>query len=332
MDVLAADINFHSGNWWADTQALLGVEFVQHSILAALLLGVVSGAIAPLIVMRQMSFAAHSTGELALMGAAAALLFGVGVSWGALVGAVLAAVVLAALGMKEQDSIVAVVLSFGMGLSVLFIYLYPGRSSAAFSLLTGQIVGVSGTSLNILAGLTALVVIVMALLWRPLLFATVDPVLAAASGVRVRALSLVFAALIGVVASQGVQIVGALLLIALLITPGAAAVKVTANPVVAVVLSGVFSVISAVGGLVLSLAPGLPVSVFVTSLSFVIYLVCRGIAWVRGRKLNADDVRAREFGGVFGAGGGDVGAGGSNTDGGAGGAGDITDPHCHPEQ
>ncbi|MGJ4104073.1 metal ABC transporter permease [Corynebacterium macclintockiae] len=286
---------FHTGDWWEDTLALLSVDFVQHALLAALLLGIVSGAIAPLIVMRKMSFAAHSTGELALMGAAAALLFGFSVSWGALIGAVLAAVALTALGQREQDAIVAVVLSFGMGLSVLFIYLYPGRSSAAFSLLTGQIVGVSSASLGILAVLAALVVATMALLWRPLLFATVDPVLAAASGVKVRVLALVFAALIGVVASQGVQIVGALLLIALLITPGAAAVKVTSNPVLAVVLSGTFSVVSAVGGLVASLAPGLPVSVFVTTLSFVIYLVCRGIAWMRSRHVQADAVRAREY-------------------------------------
>ena len=286
---------FHTGDWWEDTLALLSVDFVQHALLAALLLGIVSGAIAPLIVMRKMSFAAHSTGELALMGAAAALLFGFSVSWGALIGAVLAAVALTALGQREQDAIVAVVLSFGMGLSVLFIYLYPGRSSAAFSLLTGQIVGVSSASLGILAVLAALVVATMALLWRPLLFATVDPVLAAASGVKVRVLALVFAALIGVGASQGVQIVGALLLIALLITPGAAAVKVTSNPVLAVVLSGTFSVVSAVGGLVASLAPGLPVSVFVTTLSFVIYLVCRGIAWMRSRHVQADAVRAREY-------------------------------------
>lgn len=286
---------FHTGDWWEDTLALLSVDFVQNALLAALLLGIVSGAIAPLIVMRKMSFAAHSTGELALMGAAAALLFGFSVSWGALIGAVLAAVALTALGQREQDAIVAVILSFGMGLSVLFIYLYPGRSSAAFSLLTGQIVGVSSASLGILAVLAVLVVVTMALLWRPLLFATVDPVLAAASGVKVRVLALVFAALIGVVASQGVQIVGALLLIALLITPGAAAVKVTSNPVLAVVLSGIFSVVSAVGGLVASLAPGLPVSVFVTTLSFVIYLVCRGIAWIRSRHVQADAVRAREY-------------------------------------
>ena len=142
---------FHTGSWWADTQMLLGIDFVQNAILAALLLGIISGAIAPLIVMRKMSFMAHSTGELALMGASAALLFGFGVSWGAVLGAVLAALVLTALGNREQDAIVAVVLSFGMGLSVLFIHLYPGRSTEAFSLLTGQIVGVSNSSLGGLA-------------------------------------------------------------------------------------------------------------------------------------------------------------------------------------
>ena len=219
------------------------------------------------------------------MGASAALLFGMGVTWGALIGAVIAALVLALLGMREQDSIVAVVLSFGMGLSVLFIHLYPGRSSQAYSLLTGQIVGVSSSNMKALFALTILVVAVVGLLWRPLLFATIDPVVAAASGVRVRTLALIFAALVGIVASQGVQIVGALLLMALLITPGAAAVKVTSNPLVAVALSGVFSVAAAVGGLVLSLAPGLPVSVFVTTLAFVIYLVCRAIAWNRDRRL-----------------------------------------------
>lgn len=286
---------FHTGSWWADTQLLLGIDFVQNAILAALLLGIISGAIAPLIVMRKMSFMAHSTGELALMGASAALLFGFGVSWGAVLGAVLAALVLTALGNREQDAIVAVVLSFGMGLSVLFIYLYPGRSTEAFSLLTGQIVGVSNSSLGGLALLSIAVVVVMALLWRPLLFATVDPIVAAASGVKVRTLALVFAAIIGVVASQGVQVVGALLLIALLITPGAAAIKITANPVSAVVLSGVFSVTAAVGGLIASLAPGLPVSVFVTSISFVIYLVCRAVASMKGRRLHADEVRARKF-------------------------------------
>ncbi len=264
---------------------------MQNALWASLLLGIVSGAVAPLIVMRKMSFAAHATGELALMGAAAALLLGVSVTVGAVAGAVLASLVLALLGMREQDSTTGVVLAFGMGLSVLFIYLYPGRTSEAYALLTGQIVGVSGASLGTLAVVTAVVVVVVGVLWRPLLFSTVDPVLAAASGVKVKLLAAVFAVIIGVVASQGVQIVGALLLLALLITPGAAAVKVTANPALAVVLSACFAVVSAAGGLVLSLGPGLPVSPFVTSISFAIYLVCRIIGHLRGRRVSRDTSR-----------------------------------------
>ncbi len=271
------------------TWELLQVDFVQNALWASLLLGLVSGALAPLIVMRKMSFAAHATGELALMGAAAALLIGVSVTTGAVLGAVLAAVVLALLGLKEQDATVGVVLAFGMGLSVLFIYLYPGRTTEAYALLTGQIVGVSGASLGVLTVVAALVVAVVVTLWRPLLFATVDPVMAAASGVPVKVLAAVFAVLIGVVASQGVQIVGALLLLALLITPGAAAVRVTSNPLVAVALSAVFAVVSAAGGLVLSLEPGLPVSPFVTSISFAIYLVCRVIGWARDRRVQRDE-------------------------------------------
>lgn len=275
------------------TWDLLQVDFVQNALMASLLLGLVSGALAPLIVMRKMSFAAHATGELALMGAAAALLFGVSVTTGAVLGAVLAAVVLALLGLKEQDATVGVVLAFGMGLSVLFIYLYPGRTSEAYALLTGQIVGVSGASLGILALMAVLVVGAVGVLWRPLLFATVDPVMAAASGVPVKLLAAAFAVLIGIVASQGVQIVGALLLLALLITPGAAAVRVTSNPLLAVALSALFATTSAAGGLILSLEPGLPVSPFVTSISFAIYLVCRAIGWARGRRVIRDESRQR---------------------------------------
>jgi zinc/manganese transport system permease protein len=280
------------------TWDLLQVDFVQHALWAALLLGIVSGAVAPLIVMRKMSFAAHATGELALMGASAALLLGISVTLGAVLGAILASVVLALLGMREQDATTGVVLAFGMGLSVLFIYLYPGRTSEAYALLTGQIVGVSGASLGILALITVVVVAVIAVLWRPLLFATADPVLAAASGVKVKLLAAVFAVIIGVVASQGVQVVGALLLLALLITPGAAAVKVTANPLAAVGLSALFAVVSAAGGLVLSLGPGLPVSPFVTTISFVIYLVCRVIAWQRGRRMSRDATAGAGAGGL----------------------------------
>ncbi len=207
------------------TVHLLGHDFVQQALVAAALLGLVAGLIGPFIVMRQMSFAVHGSSELSLTGAAFALLVGIGVGVGALIGSALAAALFGVLGRRarERDSVIGVVLAFGLGLAVLFIHLYPGRTATSFALLTGQIVGVGYTGLTMLALVCLLVIAVLATCYRPLLFATVDPDVAAARGVPVHALGIVFAALVGVVAAQAVQIVGALLVMSLLITPAAAA-------------------------------------------------------------------------------------------------------------
>jgi zinc/manganese transport system permease protein len=264
------------------TADLLGRDFVQQALLAAALLALVAGLIGPFIVMRQMSFAVHGSSELSLTGAAFALLVGLNVGIGALVGSALAAVLFGILGQRtrERDSAIGVVLAFGLGLAVLFIHLYPGRTGTSFALLTGQIVGVGYSGLALLAVVTVAVVIVLAVCYRPLLFATVDPEVAAARGVPVRAMGIVFAALVGVVAAQGVQIVGALLVMSLLITPAAAAARVFVSPAATIIASVVFAELSAVGGIMLSLAPGVPVSVFVTTISFAIFLVC----WAVGRR------------------------------------------------
>ncbi|OMC40380.1 helicase [Mycobacterium sp. IS-2888] len=269
------------------TANLLAHDFVQQALLAAALLGLVAGLIGPFIVMRQMSFAVHGSSELSLTGAAFALLVGFEVGLGALIGSALAAVLFGLFGQRtrERDSAIGVVLAFGLGLAVLFIQLYPGRTATSFALLTGQIVGVGYTGLAMLALVCLLVIAALATCYRPLLFATVDPDVAAARGVPVRALGIVFAALVGVVAAQAVQIVGALLVMSLLITPAAAAARVVVSPAAAMVASVVFAEVSAVGGIVLSLAPGVPVSVFVASISFVIYVFC----WVLGRRHQPSD-------------------------------------------
>lgn len=264
------------------TAHLLRHDFVQQALLAAALLGLVAGLIGPFIVMRQMSFAVHGCSELSLTGASFALLAGLPVGAGALIGSALAAALFGILGQRarERDSVIGVVLAFGLGLAVLFIHLYPGRTGTSFALLTGQIVGVSYTGLGMLALVCLLVIAVLAVCYRPLVFATVDPDIAAARGVPVRALGIVFAALVGVVAAQAVQIVGALLVMSLLITPAAAASRVVATPAAAIAASVIFAEVSAVGGITLSLAPGVPVSVFVASISFLIYLIC----WLLGRR------------------------------------------------
>ncbi|MEV0461988.1 metal ABC transporter permease [Nocardia tengchongensis] len=259
------------------TAHLMSYDFVQQAVIAAALLGLLAGAIGPLIISRQMSFAVHGTSELSLTGAAAALLAGIGVGTGAIIGSVVAAVLFGVLGSRarERDSVIAVVLSFGLGLSVLFLWLGPERAGSKFSLLTGQVVSVGNSGLGLLATCTAAVLVVLASVYRPLLFASSDPEVAVARGVPVRALSIVFAVLLGVTAAFGVQIVGALLVLSLLITPAAAAAQLTASPARVAVLSIVFAEIAAVGGILLSLAPGVPISTFVTTISFTIYLICR---------------------------------------------------------
>ncbi|CPV73010.1 metal ABC transporter permease [Mycobacteroides abscessus] len=259
------------------TADLLGRDFVQQAILAAALLGLLAGLIGPFVVMRQMSFAVHGSSELSLTGAAAALLAGANVGTGALLGSVVAAILFGVLGQrtKDRDSSIGVVMAFGLGLAVLFIHLYPGRTGTNFALLTGQIVGVGYSGLLMLVVVSMVVGAVLAATYRPMLFATVDPDVAEARGVPVRALGIVFAALVGLTAAQGVQIVGALLVMSLLITPAAAAARITSSPARAIALSIVFAEIAAIGGIMLSLAPGVPISVFVTMIAVAIYLLCR---------------------------------------------------------
>jgi zinc/manganese transport system permease protein len=262
---------------------LLGLPFVQSALLACAVLGLVAGALAPLIVSRGMAFAVHGTAELAFTGGAAALLAGVSVSLGAVAGAVVAGLVFGVLGLRqrERDSVIGVVLAFGLGLGVLLLALYSGRASNKFGLLTGSIVSVDSTNLVVLAVVAALVLGTLAVLYRPLLFASTDPDVALARGVPVRLLSLVFALLIALTTALAVPIVGAIMVLAVMIAPGAAAARVTANPVLATVLAIAFAELALLGGTVLSLAPGLPVSGYVAAIAFLCYVGCRGVARLR---------------------------------------------------
>jgi zinc/manganese transport system permease protein len=264
---------------------LLALQFVQAALIACAVLGLVAGALAPLIVSRGMSFAVHGTAELSFTGAAAALLAGISVQLGAIAGAVVAAVVFGVLGLRqrERDAVIGVVLSFGLGLGVLLLHFYDGRASNKFGLLVGSIVAADMASITVLGIVAVLVIGTLAVLYRPLLFASTDPDVAMARGVPVRALTLVFAVLIGLTTAIVVPIVGAILVLAVMITPGAAAARVTANPVLATVLAVVFAETALLGGIVLSLAPGAPISGYVTAIAFLIYVVCR----VVGRRRRA---------------------------------------------
>jgi zinc/manganese transport system permease protein len=235
---------------------------------------------------RDLAFAVHGISELSFAGAAFALLIGVDVVLGSLAGSVVAALLLGLMGVRARDknSTIGVLMPFGLGLGILFLSLYEGRAANKFGLLTGQIVSVGTVQLQVLAGAAVVVMLALIAIWRPLTFASVDPDVAAARGVPVRALALGFMLLLGVSVALSIQIVGALLVLALLITPAAAALRVTSSPRLVVALSVVFAVTATVGGILLALGGRLPISPYVTTLSFLIYVVCRLIGGIRAKR------------------------------------------------
>ena len=261
------------------------LALVQNSIIAAAVLGIVGGLIGVFVMQRDMAFAVHGISELSFAGAAGALLLGANVVAGSLVGSLIAAAVIGLLGARARDrnSIIGVLMPFGLGLGILFLALYPGRSGNKFGLLTGQIISVDVPQLGMLIGISIVVLAVLLVVWRPLTFDSLDPEVAAARGVPSRTLSFVFMILLGLTVAVSVQIIGALLVLALLVTPAASALRVSSSPVLVPVLSMVFGFVSAVGGILLAIGGSLPISPYITTISFLIYLVCRIIGAGRSR-------------------------------------------------
>lgn len=262
------------------------VVLLKNSIIAGAVLGMVGGLISVFVTARDMAFAVHGISELSFAGASAGLLLGVGVVEGSLIGSLVAALIIGVLGVRARDrnSIIAVLMPFGLGLGILCLALYSGRASNKFGLLTGQIVAVDNPRLGSLIVICVIVVIGLLISWRPLLFASTDATVAAARGVPVRAVSLLFMVLLGLAVAVSVQIVGSLLVLAILVTPAAAALRVSSSPVLVPVLSMVFGVASMVGGILIALGTSIPISPYVTTIAFLIYVVCRLIGAGRERR------------------------------------------------
>lgn len=261
------------------------VQLLSHSILAGAVLGIIGGFVGMFVMMRDHAFAVHGVAEMSFAGAALFLLLGYDVVTGSLVGSIASAVLIGLLGVKrsESNSVIGALMPFGLGLGILFLSMYEGRANNKFSLLTGQIVSVDDSQLTEMIIGAIVIILALLVMWRPLTFASLDPEVARAKGVPLRGLSLAFMVILGIAVALSVQVVGSLLVLALLITPSAAALKVTASPLKALICSVIFAEISMVGGIMLALAGSLPISPYVTTISFVIYLMCRVIASLRKR-------------------------------------------------
>ena len=253
------------------------IPLVQNSLIAGALLGIMGGLIGVFVMTRDMSFAVHGISELSFAGAALALLFGLNIALGATLGSIVAAVIIAIMGSraKDRNSIIAVLMPFGLGIGILALALYEGRAANKFGLLTGQIIAVDDPQVFWLIATSLVVVTALLFIWRPLSFASLDLEVAEARAVPTRALGIVFMLLLALAVAASVQVVGALLVMTLLVTPAAAALRLTSSPLLVPILSVSFAVVSVVGGILLALGGGLPISPYVTTLSFAIYLVAR---------------------------------------------------------
>lgn len=265
---------------------LLAEHFVHTALWAGAVAAVVSGAIGIFVVTRGMSFAVHAISELGFTGAAGALVIGIDPVIGILGGSLLVGLVLGLLSLRgrERDSAIGAVLAFGLGLGVLFLSLYKYYANEAISLLFGSIFSVSDAQLRNLVIVGAVVLLGIGLVYRPLLFSSVDPDIAAARGVPLRALSVAIFLLLALTTAEAIQVVGVLLVLALVITPAAAAQRLTGRPALALLLSVAIALVSTEGGILLSLAKAWPSSFFITTLSFAFYVAARLYDWSRGRQ------------------------------------------------
>jgi zinc/manganese transport system permease protein len=256
---------------------LMGYQFVQNMLLAGVLVAVVAGLVSRFVVARGMSFAVHALAEVGFTGSVGFLLLGLSPVFGLLTGSMVTALVIGGLGLRvrERDSVVGLVMAFGLGLGVLFLSLYARYATEAIALLFGAISSVSSGDLLLLVVVGVITIVGLGIMYRPLTFATVDPVVAEARGVPVRLISILFLLLLAAAVAEAVQVVGVLLILTLLITPGATAERLTAHPGQATLFSVLIALLATVGGIVLSLVTGAQASFFVTTIAFLCYVAAR---------------------------------------------------------
>ena len=255
-------------------------EFIRNALVAGSFVGIACGLVGYFVVLRAQVFAGDALGHVAFTGALAAAVAGTDIRTGLFVSTIAAGILLGTLGKhaRADDVVIGSLFAWTLGLGVLFLSIFTTKSSAGngtagVRVLFGSIFGLSRSDvrLSVLFGLLASGLLV--LIARPLLYASLDPVVAAAQGVPVRALGLGFLALLGLVAAQASQAVGALLLLGLIAAPAGAAHRLTGNPYRGLALSTLFATGSVWLGLTLSyLFPTLPPSTMVISTATAVYL------------------------------------------------------------
>ncbi len=266
-----------SFNIIADLQAMLAYDFMRHAFEAGTVVAVVAGIVGYFVVIRRSSFAAHALSHIGFAGAAGAVLLGVNPVAGLLLFTSGGGVAMATLGRRasERDVQIGAVLAFMLGLGVLFISLYSGYATEAYSLLFGEVLGVSRGDVLLTLAAAAVILATIALIYRPLLFASLDEDVAEAKGVSIFWIGVIFMLLIAVATSMAVQVVGVLLIFALMVTPAAAAQQMTQRPLRGILVSVLIALLATWFGIFISFYTPYPVSFFIASVTFLVYVASR---------------------------------------------------------
>jgi zinc/manganese transport system permease protein len=264
-------------NLLADLQQIWHWEFMQHAIEAGTVIAFTAGIVGYFVVLRRSTFAAHALSHIGFAGAAGAVVIGANPVLGLLLFTTGGGIAMTALGPKagHRDLQIGIVLAFMLGLGVLFLNLYTGYASEAYSILFGEIVGVSVSGVLLTVAASVVILAVVAVVYRPLLFASLDEDVAQAKGLPMLALGLVFMLMLAVTVSFAVQVVGVLLIFSLLVTPAATAQHLAKRPRSVMLISVGIALASTWLGLFVSFFTVYPVSFYITSITFALYLLVR---------------------------------------------------------
>jgi zinc/manganese transport system permease protein len=279
--VLLADTLGPSWNIITDIQELWSYPFMVNAFRAGSIIAVAAAVMGWFMVLRKQTFAGHTLAVVGFPGAAGATLIGVGAAYGYFAFCVAATLVIAAIPRGGQgdygheSAATGTIQAFALASGFLFIALYKGFLNGVNALLFGTFLGITDGQVLVLLVVTAVVLVVMAALGRPLLFASVDPTVAAARGVPVRALSVVFLVLLGTAVAEASQITGTLLVFALLVMPAATAQALTARPALSLALSVAIALAVTWLGLGAAYYSVYPIGFFVTTIAFIPYALAQ---------------------------------------------------------
>jgi zinc/manganese transport system permease protein len=266
-------------NLVTDVRQLFDFPFMVNALRAGTIVAALVSVIGWFVVLRRQTFAAHTLSLIGFPGAAGAVWLGLSAQLGFFAFCVAGAVVIAALprshhgAFGEETAVIATVQAFALACGFLFVSLYRGNLNGINTLLFGSFLGVTDAQVRLLLVVAVAGLVVIAVLGRPLLFASVDPDVARARGVPVRLVSTAFLLLVGAAAAACSQITGSLLVFALLVLPAATAQRVTTRPGRSLAVAVLLAVMVTWGGLAVAYYSPFPIGFWITTFAFAGYLV-----------------------------------------------------------